>query len=442
MLPLPFRPSAVASLALAAMLLLPSSAFAAKDQVPDWVKAAMAEPVTGVSDNAKAVVLLDETTLKVGPDGQAVEHRRRVVKILRPTGREEGVVFVPFDNDTKILSLHIWSVGPDGQEYAVKDKEILEIGEPNSGPLYSDERYKLCEPPGRDPGGVIAYEYEQRKAYYEHEQDWFIQSSIPRMHQSLTLELPPGYSYAAVWAHHETEKATDLEHQRTRWDLAATPAIDLERVPFAPPMGGLTGRMTVHYGPTPTGKPALGTWQEVSDVYDQIARDRMTATPEIAAKAVELTAGKTDFYAKAEAVAEFVQKDIRYFVIEKGIGGWQPHPAADIFRNRYGDCKDKSTLLSAMLSSIVRHPLHHRAGRHATAASSTPSCTLDARQPRHRRHRNSHRATTSPKLRSVVTAKVRQALPHRRSHLGQDRVRPARRQSSRRLRHPGRNRKR
>src|SRR6202012_261599 len=38
-----------------------------------------------------------------------------------------------------------------------------------------------------------------------------------------------------------------------------------------------------------------------------------------------------------------------------GVGGYQPHPAADIFRGRYGDCKDKATLLSALLSSVGIH---------------------------------------------------------------------------------------
>ena len=36
----------------------------------------------------------------------------------------------------------------------------------------------------------------------------------------------------------------------------------------------------------------------------------------------------------------------------KGIGGWQAHYAADIYRNRYGDCKDKTTLLISMLQAI------------------------------------------------------------------------------------------
>lgn len=53
-----------------------------------------------------------------------------------------------------------------------------------------------------------------------------------------------------------------------------------------------------------------------------------------------------------QAIAQFVQQDIRYVAIELGIGGWQPHPAADIYNHRYGDCKDKATLTGAMLHEI------------------------------------------------------------------------------------------
>jgi len=53
-----------------------------------------------------------------------------------------------------------------------------------------------------------------------------------------------------------------------------------------------------------------------------------------------------------EGVAGFLQKDVRYVAIELGVGGWQPHAAGDIFMHRYGDCKDKATLMSAMLKQF------------------------------------------------------------------------------------------
>src|SRR5258708_10544151 len=43
------------------------------------------------------------------------------------------------------------------------------------------------------------------------------------------------------------------------------------------------------------------------------------------------------------------QHDVRYVAVEIGIGGYQPHFAGDILTNRYGDCKDKVTLMRALL---------------------------------------------------------------------------------------------
>ena len=53
-----------------------------------------------------------------------------------------------------------------------------------------------------------------------------------------------------------------------------------------------------------------------------------------------------------QALATYVQLQIRYVAIEIGIGGYQPHPATEVFKNQYGDCKDKATLMSAMLKQI------------------------------------------------------------------------------------------
>jgi hypothetical protein len=55
---------------------------------------------------------------------------------------------------------------------------------------------------------------------------------------------------------------------------------------------------------------------------------------------------------RIQALARFAQSDVRYAAIEVGIGGYLPHPASQIFKNRYGDCKDKATVLSTMLAQI------------------------------------------------------------------------------------------
>ncbi|HEX3967763.1 MAG TPA: DUF3857 and transglutaminase domain-containing protein [Edaphobacter sp.] len=379
-------------------------AFASKpDSVPDWVRTAAQQKLPGYSPETNAVVLLEDTTYTVAPDGSAVEHYRRVVKILRPQGREEAFVGVPIDKDSKLLSMHVWSIGPDGHEYAVKDNEMIEIGYPGQGNFFMDLKIKAANPPGRDPGGVVAYEYEQRNHAYLTEKTWFFQDDLPHLTQSFTLELPPGFTYGTVWAHSKETPAVDLEHQRWRWEMKDTPAIDLNQVPLRPSELALAGRMTVHYAGPTLSAPTAGSWQSIGQWYDSISKDRLAPTPEIAAKAKELVGDKTDFYDKTEAIAEFVQKQVRYFVIEMGIGGYQPHYAADIFRNRYGDCKDKATLLTSMLSSIGVHgalvmvdsrrgvidpDAPSIVGNHMIAAIEIP------------------KGYTSPRLRSVVTSKT------------------------------------
>src|SRR5258708_24098954 len=137
-------------------------AFASKpDSVPDWVRTAAQQKLPEYSPETNAVVLLEDTTYTVAPDGSAVEHYRRVIKILRPHGRNRGIVGVPFDKDSKILSMHVWIIGPDGHEYAVKDNEMVERGYGDAH-IFEDAKVRIAEAPGRDPGGVAAFEYDQR----------------------------------------------------------------------------------------------------------------------------------------------------------------------------------------------------------------------------------------------------------------------------------------
>jgi len=90
----------------------------------------------------------------------------------------------------------------------------------------------------------------------------------------------------------------------------------------------------------------MGNW------YLKLTTGRRDASPEISQQVASLTASATTPLEKMKALAQFVQRDVRYVAIELGIGGWQPHAASEVFMHRYGDCKDKATLLSSMLSRV------------------------------------------------------------------------------------------
>ncbi len=63
----------------------------------------------------------------------------------------------------------------------------------------------------------------------------------------------------------------------------------------------------------------------------------------------KLTAGKPSRNEKAQAILEYLDKEVRYTGIEFGEAAIVPHSPSETLTHKYGDCKDKATLLVAML---------------------------------------------------------------------------------------------
>jgi Flp pilus assembly protein TadD len=93
------------------------------------------------------------------------------------------------------------------------------------------------------------------------------------------------------------------------------------------------------------------SWEKVAQWYAKLENGRVDPTPEIRAKTLELIQGQVPELDKIELLYEYVSKNIRYVSLSFGLGRYQPHSAAEVFANQYGDCKDKHTLLAAMLAA-------------------------------------------------------------------------------------------
>jgi hypothetical protein len=92
-------------------------------------------------------------------------------------------------------------------------------------------------------------------------------------------------------------------------------------------------------------------WEKIGTWYQGLAAPESEGGTDISAEARSV-AGDGDFMARLSKVADFMQQQVRYVGIEIGIGNLQPHAAEEVFRNRYGDCKDKATLMVSMLSAV------------------------------------------------------------------------------------------
>ncbi len=298
------------------------------------------------------MVLFDEQETTINDKEKIKTRHRRAYKIVRPAGRKHATLEVHFDNETRLTYLKGWSIDASGAEYEVKEKEAIETSYPGGGVLYQDTRYKLLKIPAAEPGNVVGYEYEQKRRPYILQDAWWFQAEIPVRRARYVLDLPGKWELKTFWLNHSEQQPQATSRNHWVWELKDIPAI--EREPSMPPWQAVAGRLAVTFYPTReslAGK-SHASWADVGSWYARLVAGRNQATPEIKQAVEELIAGAQTTLEKIQALASFVQKDVRYVAIEIGIGGYQPHFAQEVFTSRYGDCKDKITLLSAMFREI------------------------------------------------------------------------------------------
>jgi transglutaminase-like putative cysteine protease len=325
---------------------------AAAGNAPPWMRAQVDAVLPAHDEKTEAVVLYAETTLTVQPNGRLKRLDREVVEILRPDGEARGTIRVYFDAQSRITDLHGWCIPASGKDYEVKEKDAIEsaiIGV-DGGELVSDLHSKTLRIPAATVGSVIGYEIEQELRPYVMVDEWEVQDTVPVRESHYTLQLPHGWSYKSNWLNRAEEHPTEGAPGQWRWSISDVRAIHVER--DMPPWRGIAARMVVAIVP-PTGQDAgIQSWRDLGAWYLGLARGRRDSSPEIKQKVAELTASSPSLIEKVRALAHFVQNDVRYVAIELGIGGHQPHPASEVISHRYGDCKDKATLLSTMLTEI------------------------------------------------------------------------------------------
>ena len=333
------------------LLALPRHAQAS--DAPQWMHAVASAPLPAHDEKTDAILLYSERAVNVQSLDKIKTRVRVVYKILRPSGRDYGVAAVSFNAHSKINGLRGWCIPAQGKDYEVKDKEAVEVAMPkiDGSELISDVKDKLLQIPAPDPGNIIGYEYEKEEQPMVLQDIWEFQREIPGRELHFSLQLPAGWEYKASWINSSEIKPTQSGNNQWEWVVSDVKAIRREEE--MPPIDGVAGQMVVSFFPRGgTSASGFTSWQEMGNWYRNLTNGRRDASAEIAQQVASITASAKTPLEKMKALAQFVQHDIRYVAIELGIGGWQPHSASDVFAHRYGDCKDKATLLSSMLSRM------------------------------------------------------------------------------------------
>jgi transglutaminase-like putative cysteine protease len=128
------------------------------------------------------------------------------------------------------------------------------------------------------------------------------------------------------------------------WQNQSTNALQAIEIPYIP---GRTPDVQVS---------SFSSWEEVGHWYSNLEKNHRVPTADVKAKADELTKGSKNDLEKAEVLYNFAARRIKYFsLVSFGIGGSEPHSASETLHNTYGDCKDKTALLEALLEAEGMH---------------------------------------------------------------------------------------
>ena len=329
--------------------LLPRPSFAA--DAPAWMHALTSAPLPPHDEKTDAILLYSEEILMVQPNGKLKEIDRSAYKILRPDGRHFGKVALPFDSDSRITSIHGWCIPAQGKDYEVKDKDAVDRALSGGGELVDDVKYRVLQIPAPEPGNIVGYEWEVEEQPFFLQDLWSFQASDPVRESHYSLQLPASWEFKYSWLNYPEVKPVEAGSNLWKWTITEVKGV--RREPDMPPLNGVEGQMIVTFF-APGGRTSNGiaAWDDLGRWYGGLAGGRLDASTEIKQRVASLTASKNTPLQKMQALADFVQHDIRYVAIELGIGGYQPHAASDVFSHHYGDCKDKATLVRSMLREI------------------------------------------------------------------------------------------
>jgi hypothetical protein len=336
---------------LVALLLMCAPRARAGDQAPQWMHALADVPIPAHDEETEAIQLYSERNVSVQSANSMRITVREAYRILRPEARRHHeYVAVEFGPHKKVTSLRAWCIPAGGKDYQVKEKDAAdEAPDVDGGELFSDVKYRVIRIPAVEPGSIIGYEYETEEQPMVLQDQWEFQDTIPVMDARYSLELPAGWSYETKWANYAESKPAQTGN-RWQWSLSNVKRIRKEE--DMPAIEGVAGRMVVYLVPPGEQTNTFTNWRQMGEWYHELTKPRVDESADLKQTVTSLTSSKPTTVAKMQAIAGFVQQNLRYVAIELGIGGWQPHAASEIFAHRYGDCKDKATVTISMLREI------------------------------------------------------------------------------------------
>ncbi len=331
------------------------SAFAASGGEPEGTHfssdaAGLYQRVSQVPPAAGADVLFleDEETVVFDSQGRAVHSRYFLYKILTQKGTEGwgdvSISWGPWHEERPGLRARV--ITPDGTVHVLDARTITDApAKENEDNVFSDRRVLRAPLPAIAPGSLVEEELVSTESAPLFAagtvERFYFGSSVAVQHTRLVLDTP-----AALPLRYDIHLLPDLRPQRNEAEGRVRITFDY----------GLVETVDDVETELPSDLPAYpsitfssGTmWRQIAEEYGKIV-DKQIAGADLKSLVGKLTAGKASRDEKAAAILQYLDREVRYTGVEFGESALVPHLPSETLARKYGDCKDKASLLVAML---------------------------------------------------------------------------------------------
>ena len=331
-----------------------------------WREATRVAQLTGTDETAPAVRwLVDKrTTITYVGGNFTTFHVNRVKLVILDAARAEeyGNIVIPTSSNRPIDCLSARTICKDGTIVPVVPEVIHQRSRFPEYMLYTDLREKVFAMPAFEDSCVIEYEYVRTVSGANFEDSFSFSALIPTRTARYSFEIPAdlvnlGVNVATRKSGRvnrpltKHRSAADGELSMMIWQEEDVPATVAE--PLMPPYRDVSSHVTVALGKTP-GIDRY-TWRILGDHYyystiSPFVSDSGLAR--VAGTAESWSAGCVSDAEKIDAICSEVIESIRYVAVGLEGTGWTPQSPEETLSTRYGDCKDMSVLVVALLRSL------------------------------------------------------------------------------------------
>lgn len=300
-------------------------------------------------DNANAAILEDDESYSFDEQGRSVHTAYIVYKILNSKGAEgwdsASVYWEPWHQNRPRIQVRV--IAPDLSVHILDQKQITEApAHDGDYKSYSDAKTLRAPFPAIAPGVVVEEEFitVETAPFFSAGRTgrvYFGRERVPVAHSVAEIDAP-----ASMPLRTDTVDLDGLKPVRTEANGRVTLSFEKGRLEgFDPPDSNLPSDVSSF----PIVEFSTGaSWQALARAYSAIVEDHAQVAA-VQSIVDGLTAGKTSVAAKESAIISWVGQEVRYTGIEFDEGAIVPHDPVEVLNHKYGDCKDKATLLVTML---------------------------------------------------------------------------------------------